>query len=249
MKRYSKEVADFIKAKAGILTDRQISEQLKKQLGVTLDYESIHSWRGRHKIANPQKENRDSFIFTSEVQDLIAWFCTTMNDAELAEWLTNYTGKEVTKKQVCFFRKNRKIKCGRTGQFGERDSRQYGGQIKPGEHRGRATEFKKGHSQTPAAAINEIRISTNGYRKIKLGPKTWKLAARVEWERKNGPIPEGMKLVRLDGNRLNDEPENLRLVSDGVVGRMHGLFYKGQPELVNALLSVKQIEEKVGGIK
>lgn len=67
--------------------------------------------------------------------------------------------------------------------------------------------------------LGSVRIH-GGKRRIKVnvdGPKSqqWKDYARFWWENFKGPVPEGKRVVCLDGNPLNDAPDNLALMTGG----------------------------------
>jgi hypothetical protein len=49
------------------------------------------------------------------------------------------------------------------------------------------------------------------------GPNRWIPLAKHTWEQMHGPIPEGMRVVHADGNTLNDNPSNYRLMTAGEV--------------------------------
>lgn len=51
------------------------------------------------------------------------------------------------------------------------------------------------------------------------GPKgrRWVNYARWWWEQHRGPVPEGCRVVHLDGDPMNDDPENLALLTPGDV--------------------------------
>lgn len=55
-------------------------------------------------------------------------------------------------------------------------------------------------------------ISSSGYAQVKIQKKLY-LCHRIIWELHNGEIPEGMFIDHLDGNRLNNTLENLRLTT------------------------------------
>lgn len=82
--------------------------------------------------------------------------------------------------------------------------------------------MRKGHKRTWSDAplpLGTVRIH-GGKRRIKVnvdGPKSqqWKDFARFWWEQYRGPVPEGLRVVCLDGNPLNDAPENLALMTGG----------------------------------
>lgn len=67
-----------------------------------------------------------------------------------------------------------------------------------------------------------IRVRRRGrrirrVRMIKLPNGRWVNYARWWWEEHRGPIPEGMRVAHLDGDGLNDDPDNLVLASPGDV--------------------------------
>jgi hypothetical protein len=82
--------------------------------------------------------------------------------------------------------------------------------------------MRKGGHRTWSDAplpLGTIRVH-GGKRRIKVnvdGPKSqqWKDYARFWWENFKGPIPPDMRVVPLDGNPLNDSPDNLALMSGG----------------------------------
>jgi len=79
----------------------------------------------------------------------------------------------------------------------------------------RPTEFKRGHRPAnwkPVGTI-VIRPESNGTltRRIKVAdPNKWEQYARYLWKKTKGRgIPPGFIIYHLDGNSLNDAPENL----------------------------------------
>lgn len=51
------------------------------------------------------------------------------------------------------------------------------------------------------------------------GKKNWAIYARWLWEKNFGPIPEGMEICHLDGDRSNDSLDNLVLMKHGDIIR------------------------------
>lgn len=93
-----------------------------------------------------------------------------------------------------------------------------------GIHLSPATEFKKGHLPTNHKHVGTIRIVTrerdgriNQHREIKVsgimqGRHKWIPYARYLYEQKYGPIPKGHFPVHADGDSMNNELDNLRIV-------------------------------------
>lgn len=80
-----------------------------------------------------------------------------------------------------------------------------------------ATEFKKGESNKRVAlGTVRVRNDKNGTPRafVKIGlPAVWRERSKVVWEEKHGPLPPGMVLHHIDHNALNDEIDNLQLLT------------------------------------
>lgn len=93
-----------------------------------------------------------------------------------------------------------------------------------GIHPSPATEFKKGHLPTNHKHVGTIRMVTrernrriNQFREIKVsgimqGKHKWILYARYLYEQKYGPIPKDHFVVHVNGDSMNDDLDNLRIV-------------------------------------
>lgn len=80
-----------------------------------------------------------------------------------------------------------------------------------------ATEFKKGqlpHNAKHDGAIS-IRAGKSGkqYKYIRVGLSKWVLLHRQVYQQHFGTIPPGMLVTFVNGNSLNCEPTNLKLIS------------------------------------
>jgi hypothetical protein len=79
------------------------------------------------------------------------------------------------------------------------------------------TMFKKGNKPMNTQPIGTIhqRKDTGGkmYQYIKLSDCNWQLLNRYTWEMHNGPIPKGLIVVYKDGNYLNNDINNLMLLT------------------------------------
>jgi hypothetical protein len=114
--------------------------------------------------------------------------------------------------------RNRKWTTGRTGYFPKGHVPPNKGKPMPEELKSNPgwlrNQFKKGSRSGIALdvykPIGAERVHENGYleRKIHDGlpmQSRWKFVHRIEWEKVNGPVPEGSVLKCL-GNKLNTDP-------------------------------------------
>lgn len=95
----------------------------------------------------------------------------------------------------------------------------------------RATQFRKGQRSGLAVKlwkpIGTERIGKGGYRLRKVNndlplQRRWRFVHVIEWEAVNGPLPDGMALKCLDGNRLNCDPSNWIAVPRAMLPRLAG---------------------------
>lgn len=118
------------------------------------------------------------------------------------------------------------------------------------------TQFKKGQHSGRAAArykpIGTERVNKDGYleRKIHDGlpiQTRWRLVHLARWEEANGPLPSGMALKCLDGDRRNTEPSNWRAIPRALLARLGGRYgrdYDAAPaELKPAILAIAELEQ------
>lgn len=79
------------------------------------------------------------------------------------------------------------------------------------------TTYKKGIVPANSVPIGHERISRDGYLEVKVASgkqnKNFKLKHRLVWEENFGPIPPKHQVRFIDGNKLNFELSNLKLVS------------------------------------
>jgi hypothetical protein len=142
---------------------------------------------------------------------------------------------------------------GRTGHFGTEGATP-GHRFPKGSTVGEATRFKKGdkpvNKDTP---LGHERLSEDGYVMVKVAetnPWTgadvrYRLKHLVEWEKANGPVPEGMCLKCL-GDRADASPANWTMVSRGVLPRLLHRGYDDMPDdFKPTVLAVSRLEQAV----
>ena len=77
----------------------------------------------------------------------------------------------------------------------------------------KATQFKAGHKPVNTKPVGSIVTRSDGYLQRKIAePNEWKFEHVRVYEEAHGPIPEGYKLLFLDGDTTNCALDNLILV-------------------------------------
>ncbi len=93
-------------------------------------------------------------------------------------------------------------------------------EFQRGQHCGVATEFKAGqpaHNWLPVGSVRLRRETHSGLLRawVKTAePNVWRKRAVVVWEAVNGrPVPRGCVVHHHDRDSLNDDPDNLELLT------------------------------------
>lgn len=166
---------------------------------------------------------------------------------------------------------NYKSLCTRRGWATGRDGRIEKGSVswnkgkkmppgKGGNHsNARKTHFKPGVRQGVATKlykpIGTERVSKDGYleRKIHDGmplQSRWRAVHLIRWEEKNGKLPKGMCLKRLDDNRQNTDPDNWVAIPRGALPFLNGhrgYNYEKMPEeLKPSVLALARLKHAKG---
>lgn len=150
---------------------------------------------------------------------------------------------------------------GRTGQFVRGQVAHNKGQkCAPGEGGNhpntRRTQFRKGALPHNTKYIGHERVSKDGYVEIsiaQINPHTgfsrrYVLKHRWEWEKRNGPVAQGMVLKCLDGDKTNTAPENWELIPRAALPFLNG--HRGfdydqlSPELRPYALAIAKLRAK-----
>lgn len=118
-----------------------------------------------------------------------------------------------------------------------------------------ATMFRKGNLPHNTKYLGHERVSKDGYVEVSIAetnPHTgfgrrYVLKHAHEWEKLHGPVPEGMCLKNIDGNRQNADPSNWQLIDRALLpslngGPWGGLSYDAAPaEVKPALMALAKL--------
>ena len=147
---------------------------------------------------------------------------------------------------------------GRTGQFQPGQEPANKGKSMPYNPNSARTQFKKGQLPHNTKFAGHERVSKDGYVEISVNetnPHTgyerrYVLKHRWLWEQVNGPVPEGMALKCLDGNKQNTDLSNWKLVPRAILPRLNGIYGRGYdkaPEdLKPTIMAATELEYQVG---
>lgn len=86
------------------------------------------------------------------------------------------------------------------------------------QNNARKTTFKKGNKPHNTVEVGHERITRDGYVEVKVNDnedssRNFKLKHRLVWESVNGPVPKNHQVRFIDGDKMNFDIDNLKLVS------------------------------------
>lgn len=189
-----------------------------------------------HRYSEEQKE----FIITNNygkyAKELAAMFNEKFN--------TNITSHEIK-----YFRRNHKLNSGLTGQF-QKGYNTWNKGTKGLTHSNK-TSFKKGNKPHNYRPIGSERITKDGYIEVKVSdPNEWETKNKIVYKKYFGDIPKGYKVIYADGNKLNNDPNNLILVScsELLIANRNHLIYDNK-ELTESGILISKVIDKTNKVK
>ena len=171
-----------------------------------------------------------------------AAFCALFGRSDVS--LENY-------KHVC---KRNGWLTGRTGCFPKGHEPANKGKKMPFNANSARTQFKTGNLPHNTKYLGHERVSRDGYVEISVAEtnpytgfeRRYVLKHVHRWERENGPVPDGMCLKCLNGDRTNTDPSNWELIPRALLPRLDGRFGRGYetaaPELKPSIMAATKVE-------
>lgn len=171
-------------------------------------------------------------LFTDELAEFVRNNVKGLSNQRLADLINEKFDLNISRQQIRTWKKNRGLSSGLTGQFEKGHvpiNKGTKGMFNVG---GNKTSFKPGHKPHNYKPVGYERIDRDGYVLVKVqddGPwhKRWRHKHKVLWEKENGPVPKGHKLLFADGNKQNICLDNLILITDAQLARLN------QNDLIN----------------
>jgi hypothetical protein len=158
-------------------------------------------------------------LFTPEQDQFLKNHVEGIGNAELAAILNEKFGLSLTRQQVKTYKRNHGLSSGLNGHFKK-------GHVpaNKGTHNGgwEPTQFKKGHRPANYMPVGSERVNSYGYVDIKIAdPGKWRAKHLILWEKANGPVPKGHKVIFGDGDQRNIDLNNLILVTNAQMATLN----------------------------
>lgn len=162
---------------------------------------------------------------------------------ELADRFNERFGTELTAGQLTSLRKRKGWLTGRDGRFKKGQARVPGSGAKTPN----ATSFKKGNRPANYVPVGTEITDGDGYLRVKVAdPNEWEFIHRRTWEKHHGPIPPGMVIRFLDGDKQNVDPGNLVMITKAEHVHLSRRGYNAAPdEIKPTLFNLSKLEVKL----
>jgi hypothetical protein len=166
---------------------------------------------------------------------------------DLTDLFNRHFQLKMSERQIVSCCKNNKLPpSGLDGRF--KPGREPFNKGKTGVGGWEPTQFKKGHKPHNYKPVGTERINGDGYVDVKIAdPNKWKGKHILEWEKENGPVPNGQVVIFGDGNRRNFDPNNLLLVTRKQLARLNqNHLISDNAEVTKTGLIIADIYSKIG---
>lgn len=255
MKKYSDEFHSFVRENVkGMKTrDLVLLVNLRFDYGMTENQMKAYKNNRGLKSGTPtgMPAGTPSKLFPQEITDFIEKNHKGVGPKDMSTLLNAIFGTSFTKERIKGYYGRFKLNSGLTGYFEK-------GQVPPNKNKkGQYAAgcekgwFKKGHTPKNHRIVGSERVDTDGYTLVKTEePDVWTLKHKVLWEKENGKVPAGHKLLFKDGDSKNITLENLMLITDYemlVLNRKKLIFQ--DPELTKTGVLIARLDGKIKKIR
>jgi len=174
--------------------------------------------------------------------------------SELAQMVREQFGIDFTVQQARTYIRNHGLASGYDARFKKGTSppnkgrKQEDWMSPEAIERTKGTRFQKGQMPNNHHEVGTVVLLSDGYLVQKISePNQWEYVHRMVWEEHNGPIPDGMCVVFLDGDPLNCSIENLDLITRAEHARLNqGHLRSCDPELTKTGILVARLMTATG---
>lgn len=171
-----------------------------------------------------------AICYTADELRWIKKHCTLPRRAAHAAFCETFSRHDVTFENYKALCTRKGWRTGRTGCFQPGVIPWNTGKAMPYHPNSARTQFQKGQHPHNTKYAGHERLTVDGYIEISIeepNPHTgferrYVLKHKYLWEQTNGPVPQGMCLKCLDGNRQNTDPSNWECLPRGVNMLMNG---------------------------
>ena len=195
-------------------------------------------------------------LITDKDTEFIKAHYQGVSTKKMCELLKEETGTIVSESTMQVFYKQNGLKSGLDGRYkkGHRPQnafkKGFEGLTEEQIERIKAHQYKKGDKpwDTKEVGTRVLRTKNNKkqYAYVKLGDCNWKLEHILVWEKAHGKLPEGARLIRIDGDNYNNNLENLMPITSQELLNVNQEGLTDNAELNKAIIYRAKINRKLG---
>jgi hypothetical protein len=199
--------------------------------------------------------------YTPEQRQFFIEYVPGHSHKEITEEFNRRFNDNIEISRVKAYIANHKLNTGRTGRF-EKGNIPWskGRKMSPEQYeKCKGTMFKAGERSKFREEVGTENVDKYGYTWVKVSDyqydpvnprNNWKMKQRLIYEQAYGPIPEGVMIVFLDGNKQNFDLDNLAPVTASTICRMNqnGLFSE-DPEATKSGIVVAELITKISELE
>lgn len=265
--KYPDEITNFVREHGheGSIADMQ--QRVNERFELSLTYDQMKGMFSRHKIhAMPRKGRKcpEARLTTPEQDAFILKHYKGTGHRDMADLVNKHFGTDFTKEQMKAYYARNKLNSGLTGRFEKGHEPQNKGKTwdqfmsQEGQKNSQKTQFKPGHTpHNGGAPVGTVRLRHDHknrpgckpyyWEKVEQ-PNVWRMKHVLEWERHNGPVPDGCMVTFANGDTLDYRIDNLILetkAQHGVKNRHHIHGYDRESALAaNKIADIKMAVSK-----
>lgn len=241
--KYTDEMIQFLR---DVIPGRpwdDVAQAFHDRFGIRLTKSMVKNIRSRFGIKTDEYVKKPS-VRVKFTPDMIEFLLETIpghTQDEISALFEERFGWGLNKRQVKNLKARLRVKSGTAGgQFQKGTTSHNKGMridefMSPdGIERSSATRFAPGHLPQNTKELLTERVSSDGYIYVKIAPgrsrkanDCWVGKHVLEWERVNGPLPEGMIVRFGDGDRSNFDPDNLVALTRSQNSRVNLMAKRG----------------------
>lgn len=255
-RKYTAKHLEFLRTRYAKMLIPELTRAFNAKFGMNQTECSIHAALANNKITCGRKtgKTRGRYrLFTQKQARFVRKNYLRLTIPELTSEFNRRYGTEMTVQQIRSFTRNHSIRSGRTGCF-EKGHKSWNKGTK-GLTGANSGSFKPGNKPASLRPVGAERIdSKDGYILIKVAqpdPYTgfqtrFRQKHVIIWEQEHGPVPAGMIVAFVDGNKANCDINNLMLISRAELLLLNINNYTGAPaELKPSVLALTKLEVKI----
>lgn len=255
MKKYSDEFHSFVRENVKGLTTKELVLLVNSKFDYDVTENQMKAYKNNRGLKSGTPTGRAAGIptklYPKEVVDFIQENHKGVGPKKMADLLNVTFDTDYTRGNLKSYYGNHDIDCGIDGRFKKGNvppNKGKKGIYAPGSEKG---WFKKGDIPKNHRKVGSERVDRDGYTLVKTEePNVWTLKHKVIWEKVNGKVPAGHKLLFKDGDSKNITLENLMLITDYemlVLNRKKLIFQ--DPELTKTGVLIARLDGKINKIR